>query len=58
MNQQKTVARLLPEVYEKFAKQFPQIHLTETTTALQVAEAIGKEKVLKALRDQLVIGNA
>lgn len=52
-----TVTRLSPEVYAELAKQFPTLHINEQTTPVQVAFSLGVEKVLKKLREGLVVGD-
>jgi hypothetical protein len=50
-----TVTRLHPEIYAKLEQRFSKTIVTEATTPLTAAYALGIEAVLKELRNGYVV---
>lgn len=47
-------ARMNREVYERFASQFPKTHVDNVTSPLQAGFQLGIQRVLEALRKDIV----
>ena len=49
------VVRLNTDVYNAFSKQFNRVHVDDNTSPLQAGFQLGIQKVLEALRKDIVV---